>query len=76
MQHIQQSTGPILTGMGNDGAGGLLNMLQNGARTVAQNEASSVVFGMPKEAIECGAAEKVLPLHRIAQTMISLAQRK
>jgi len=70
------AVGAILTGMGNDGAGGLLNMRQNGARTIAQDEASSVVFGMPKEAIECGAAEKVLPLHRIAQTIISLTQGK
>lgn len=62
--------GAILTGMGNDGASGLLNMRQNGAYTIAQDEASSIVFGMPKEAIECGGAQKVVPLHQVAKTMI------
>ena len=70
------AVGAILTGMGNDGAGGLLKMRENGAHTVAQDEASSVVFGMPREAIECGAAEKVVPLSEIAQNMIMFAQRK
>jgi two-component system chemotaxis response regulator CheB len=65
--------GAILTGMGDDGASGLLNMRQNGARTIAQDEASSIVFGMPKEAIERGGAEKVLPLCEIAKAMIGLA---
>jgi two-component system chemotaxis response regulator CheB len=70
------AVGAILTGMGNDGASGLLKMRENGAHTVAQDEASSVVFGMPKEAIECGAAEKVVPLSEVAQNMIMFAQRK
>lgn len=70
------AVGAILTGMGNDGAGGLLNMRQNGAHTIAQDEASSIVFGMPKEAIERGAAEKVVPLSNIAQTLIMFAQNK
>ena len=70
------AVGAILTGMGNDGAGGLLNMRQNGAHTIAQDEASSIVFGMPKEAIERGAAEKVVPLSHIAQTLITFAQNK
>ncbi len=70
------AVGAILTGMGNDGAGGLLNMRQNGAHTIAQDEASSIVFGMPKEAIEKGAAEKVVPLSNIAQTLIMFAQNK
>jgi two-component system chemotaxis response regulator CheB len=64
------AVGAILTGMGNDGASGLLNMRQNGAYTIAQDEASSIVFGMPKEAIECGGAQKVVPLHQVAKTMI------
>jgi len=68
------AVGAILTGMGNDGAGGLLNMRENGARTIAQDEASSVVFGMPKEAIERNAVEKIMPLSEIAQAMINLAQ--
>ena len=70
------AVGAILTGMGNDGAEGLLNMRQNGAHTIAQDEASSIVFGMPKEAIERGAAEKVVPLSNIAQTLIMFAQNK
>lgn len=62
--------GAILTGMGNDGAEGLLAMRQNGAHTVAQNEASCVVYGMPKEAIECDAAEKIVALDDVARTML------
>jgi len=69
------AVGAILTGMGNDGAGGLLKMRESGAHTVAQDEASSVVFGMPREAIECGAAEKVAPLSEITQNMIRFAQQ-
>ena len=67
--------GAILTGMGNDGAKGLLNMRQNGARTIAQDEKSCVVYGMPKEAAECGAAEKIVSLSQVAQTMIAFAQK-
>lgn len=66
------AVGVILTGMGNDGVNGLLNMRRNGAHTIAQNEASCVVFGMPKEAIEKGAAEIIIPLSDMAQTMLSL----
>lgn len=68
------SVGAILTGMGNDGAQGLLNMRRAGARTLAQDEASCVVFGMPKEAIACGAAEHVVSLSQIAETMLQLIQ--
>ena len=57
--------GIIMTGMGNDGARGLLQMRQVGARTVAQDEATSVVFGMPKEAIKLGAVDRVLPVQAI-----------
>lgn len=67
------AVGAILTGMGNDGAKGLLNMRQSGAHTVAQDEASSIVFGMPREAIQVGAAENVKPLGEIAQTLIRFA---
>lgn len=59
--------GIIMTGMGDDGAVGLLEMRQAGARTVAQDEQSSVVFGMPKEAIKRGGAEKILPLSAMAR---------
>lgn len=69
------AVGAILTGMGNDGAAGLLKMRQNGAHTLAQDEASSIVFGMPKEAIQLGAAEKVVPLSDVAQTLIHFAQQ-
>ncbi len=65
----------ILTGMGTDGAEGLLQIRQCGGRTVVQDETSSIIFGMPKEAIERGAAEKVVALSSVAETMIKLAQR-
>ncbi|HMA49565.1 MAG TPA: chemotaxis response regulator protein-glutamate methylesterase [Magnetospirillaceae bacterium] len=58
--------GIIMTGMGDDGAKGLLEMRQAGAATIAQNEESCVVFGMPKEAIALGAAERILPLDLLA----------
>jgi len=66
------AVGVILTGMGSDGAQGLLRMKEAGARTVAQDEKSCVVFGMPKEAIKLGAAEKVVPLDNITKTAISM----
>ncbi|MFT4101597.1 MAG: chemotaxis protein CheB, partial [Burkholderiaceae bacterium] len=59
--------GIIMTGMGDDGAAGLLEMRGSGAQTVAQDEASCVVFGMPKEAIKLGGAGKVVPLGQIAR---------
>jgi two-component system chemotaxis response regulator CheB len=65
-----RAVGVVLTGMGSDGAKGLLNLRRRGARTVVQDEATSVVFGMPKEAIACGAAEAVLPLERIAAAIV------
>jgi two-component system chemotaxis response regulator CheB len=58
-------TGIIMTGMGDDGARGLLEMRQAGARTIAQDEASCIVFGMPKEAIAMGAAKEILSLTQI-----------
>ena len=67
------AVGAILTGMGNDGAKGLLNMRQNGAHTIAQDEASCIVFGMPKEAIKENAAEKILPLDSIPQALLNFA---
>jgi two-component system chemotaxis response regulator CheB len=63
--------GVLLTGMGADGARGLLAMRQAGAYTIAQDEATSVVFGMPKEAISLGAAADILPLPRIASALCS-----
>ena len=62
--------GVLLTGMGADGANGLLALRQRGAFTIAQDEQTSVVFGMPKEAIKLGAAEVVLPLHHIGPAIV------
>jgi two-component system chemotaxis response regulator CheB len=67
------AVGVILTGMGEDGAQGLLELRQAGAHTIAQDEATSVVFGMPKEAIKLGAACEVQPLPRIAATILRRA---
>ncbi|QYK03553.1 protein-glutamate methylesterase/protein-glutamine glutaminase [Shewanella zhangzhouensis] len=65
------AAGFILTGMGDDGARGLNAMRQAGAYTVAQDEASCIVFGMPKEAIALGAAQSILPLNKIANEIMS-----
>jgi two-component system, chemotaxis family, protein-glutamate methylesterase/glutaminase len=70
----RNAVGVLMTGMGDDGANGLLEMREAGARTVAQDEASSVVFGMPAVAIARGAAEEVLPLEQIAARVVALAQ--
>ncbi|MCP9452497.1 MAG: chemotaxis response regulator protein-glutamate methylesterase [Nitrospira sp.] len=71
----RNSIGVILTGMGGDGAKGLLAMKQAGARTIAQDEATCVVFGMPKEAIKLGGVDKVLPLGDIAGAVVELVGR-
>ncbi|GJL57181.1 MAG: chemotaxis response regulator protein-glutamate methylesterase 1 [Nitrospirales bacterium] len=65
------SLGVILTGMGNDGAAGMLEMKQAGACNFAQDEASCVVFGMPKEAIKVGGVDKILPLNDIPAAMLA-----
>ncbi|MXV07551.1 MULTISPECIES: protein-glutamate methylesterase/protein-glutamine glutaminase [unclassified Xanthomonas] len=65
--------GAILTGMGDDGARGLLEMLQAGASTLVQDEATSVVWGMPGTAFRLGAAQEVLPLDKIAERLIALS---
>jgi two-component system, chemotaxis family, protein-glutamate methylesterase/glutaminase len=67
------AVGVLLTGMGTDGAQGLLEMRQAGASTIAQDEASSVVFGMPRAAIELGGAERVLGLSKIPEEVLRLA---
>lgn len=71
----QNAVGAILTGMGKDGAQGLLNMRQAGANTVAQDEKTSIVFGMPKEAIDIGAAQVIKPLQSIAQTLLDFCSQ-
>ena len=73
------AVGVILTGMGRDGADGLLAMRQAGARTIGQDEATSLIYGMPKVAFEIGAVERQLPLDRIATAvlvMTNLRSRK
>jgi two-component system chemotaxis response regulator CheB len=67
------AVGVILTGMGRDGAAGLLSMQDAGAATVGQNEATCVVYGMPKAAMELGAVQRQLPLERMAAHILALA---
>jgi two-component system chemotaxis response regulator CheB len=66
------SIGVILTGMGKDGAQGLKDMADTGAYTIAQDEASSVVWGMPGAAVEIGASKEVLPLDRISERVLNV----
>lgn len=78
-QSVAKHAGPnavglILTGMGADGAKGLLAMRQSGAYTIAQNEESCVVYGMPKEAVKLGAVDKVAPLDQIPNNVFSKLQ--
>lgn len=68
--------GVLLTGMGKDGAHGLLKMKEAGAWTVVQDEASCVVFGMPAEAIKLGAADKILSLDKIPETLLTLCKKE
>ncbi|NDL62632.1 protein-glutamate methylesterase/protein-glutamine glutaminase [Acerihabitans arboris] len=67
----RNAVGVILTGMGNDGAAGMLAMRNAGAYTLAQDEASCVVFGMPREAIAMGASNETVPLHQMSQRMMA-----
>jgi two-component system chemotaxis response regulator CheB len=66
-----QAVGVILTGMGRDGAAGLLAMRKTGAKTFGQNELSCIVYGMPKAAFDIGAVEKQLPLERLAAAILA-----
>ena len=67
--------GAILTGMGDDGSAGLLAMRNAGAWTIAQDEETSVVFGMPKEAIARGAADEVLPIDQTGFESARIAEK-
>ncbi|PHM37499.1 protein-glutamate methylesterase/protein-glutamine glutaminase [Xenorhabdus innexi] len=67
----RNAVGVILTGMGSDGAAGLLEMKKAGAYTLAQNEASCVVFGMPRAAIQLGAVDEVMDLQKLSRTMLA-----
>jgi len=66
----KNAIGVILTGMGDDGARGMLEMKQAGAMTIAQDEATCIVFGMPKEAIKLGGVDKILPLRAVAKAIL------
>lgn len=77
---VARAAGPravaaILTGMGADGAAGMLELRRLGGSTIAQDEATSVVWGMPKEATQNGAAESVLPIERIGAALLARARR-
>ncbi len=69
----RNAVGVLLTGMGADGAKGLLQMKEAGAKTIAQDEQSCVVFGMPKEAIKLGAADLIVPLELISREIMTMA---
>ena len=69
------AVGVLLTGMGADGAQGMLSMRKAGARTIAQNEQTCVVYGMPREAVKLNAAEQILPLGEIPSSIIQLVSR-
>ncbi len=71
----RNAVGVMLTGMGADGAKGMLAMKESGACTLAQDEATCVVYGMPKEAVKLGAVDEIVPLPRIPQAIISLLER-
>jgi two-component system chemotaxis response regulator CheB len=80
-ESIAEEIGPraiacLLTGMGKDGAAGLLAVRRAGGLTLAQDEATSVVYGMPREAVALDAAERVLPLEEIGPTIARLAPRE
>jgi two-component system chemotaxis response regulator CheB len=69
------AVGVLLTGMGRDGAEGMAEIAAAGGVTIAQDEASSVVYGMPKAAVELGAAQHVLSIEQIAPALVALVKR-
>lgn len=69
-----RAVGALLTGMGSDGAQGLLRMKRAGARTIAQNEETCVVYGMPREAVKLGAADQVMALSAISQSLLQFCR--
>jgi two-component system chemotaxis response regulator CheB len=70
------AVGALLTGMGSDGAEGLKELKDAGAPTLAQDEKTSIVWGMPGSAVKIGAADKVVPLHKVAQELLTLTTAK
>ena len=71
-QLCKNAIGVLLTGMGKDGAAGLLSMKKSGAYTIAQDEATSIVYGMPREAVKLNAVDKVLPLFDIPEELLKI----
>jgi two-component system chemotaxis response regulator CheB len=72
----RRTMGIVLTGMGNDGKAGMLEIKRRGGYTIAESEDSAVVFGMPSEVIKAGAAERVLPIAQIPVEMLSVIKEK
>jgi two-component system chemotaxis response regulator CheB len=70
----RNAIGIILTGMGYDGANGLLHMRKKGARTIGQDERSSIVYGMPRAAFNIGGVERQVPLYKIPQAIFSILE--
>jgi two-component system chemotaxis response regulator CheB len=70
-----RAVGVILTGMGRDGAQGLLTMRESGAETIGQDEATSLVYGMPRAAYECGGVGFQLPLGAIAERLLAMTNK-
>ena len=75
-EHGGESAAALLTGMGKDGAAGLLSLRLAGAVTIAQDESTSVVFGMPREAVAAGAATRVLPLREIGPALAGVVRKR
>jgi two-component system, chemotaxis family, protein-glutamate methylesterase/glutaminase len=75
-EHGPETAACLLTGMGRDGALGLLALRRSGAATIAQDEATSIIYGMPREAAQLGAAERILPLGEIGPALGALARAK
>ena len=73
--HRQKLIAVLLTGMGDDGAQGMKEVYERGGMTIAQNEESCVVFGMPKVAIEYGVVKRILPLETISQSLLGLVSK-
>ncbi|NES67545.1 MAG: chemotaxis protein CheB, partial [Okeania sp. SIO2D1] len=69
--YSSSAAGILLTGMGRDGADGMMAIAKAGGLTIAQNEATSVIFGMPKEAIDLGAAEYILSINDITPVLLN-----
>ena len=74
--YVGRATGVIMTGMGSDGTAGLVQMKNNGAFVIAQSQETCVVFGMPKEPIEKGIVDRVVPLSQISKEIVRTLSNK